>query len=58
MLTAANVPHEPTMNHKEMQKLAKAACIPLSDHVPKVIEGWQGKSKGRLEILAERGFID
>lgn len=58
VLTAAGVPHEPTMNHKSMQKLAKENGIPISDEIPKIIEGWEGKAKGMLQILAERGFID
>jgi hypothetical protein len=57
-LTAAEVPHEPTMNHKNMQKLEKDNQIPLSDEIPKIIEGWEGKPKGMLQVLAERGFIN
>jgi hypothetical protein len=47
------------MNHKNMQKLAKDNQIPWSDEIPKVIEGWEGKPKGMLQVLlAKRGFID
>ena len=32
--------------------------IPIVREEPKVKEGWVGKSKGLLQVLWERGFID
>jgi hypothetical protein len=42
----------------ELQGLATEHGIPLSYAQPVVQEGWAYKSKGLLQILWERGFID
>ena len=57
-LTTAGIKHDPPMNFNEMTKIAKSNGVEASDVLPKFIEGWLGKAKGAMQILAERGFID
>jgi hypothetical protein len=42
----------------ELQALCKNKDIPIEEEIADVIEGWEGKAKGMLQILWERGFID
>ena len=30
----------------------------MEEEIPKVTEGWEGKPKGMMQVLWERGFID
>jgi hypothetical protein len=43
---------------KELLKRAQEHNIETKVTSSKVIEGWQGKAKGLLQVLWERGFID
>ncbi len=43
---------------KDMIKRAKVNGISSKETTDKVVEGWQGKTKGLLQVLWERGFID
>jgi len=43
---------------KQLQAICRANGIQTKKTVPKVVEGWVGKAKGKLQILWERGFID
>ena len=43
---------------KELQRLSTLNNIPIEMSVETIIEGWAGKSKGMLQILFERGYID
>jgi len=46
-------------NLAQVQKLAKEQNRTIiKESLPKVKEGWDGKSKGILQVLWERGFID
>ena len=45
-------------NKKELVALAEQNGIAATRQVKKVREGWEGKSKGLLQILWERGLID
>ena len=45
-------------NKKELVALCNSNGIPIVREEPKVKEGWVGKSKGLLQVLWERGFID
>ena len=45
-------------NAQKVKKIAKENGIDLTVKVKKVQEGWEGKAKGRLQVLYERGFID
>jgi hypothetical protein len=38
--------------------LCKNKDIPIEEEINKIIKGWEGKPKGMLQILWERGFID
>jgi hypothetical protein len=42
----------------ELQILCKQKSIPIEEELDEVVEGWEGKPKGMLQILWERGFID
>jgi hypothetical protein len=42
----------------DLQVLCKNKDIPIEEEIDEVIEGWEGKPKGMLQILWERGFID
>ena len=41
-----------------MQKRCRQAGVPVEITTEEVTEGWEGKPKGMLQILFERGFID
>ena len=41
-----------------MQKAATNLGIPIEQINNKILEGWEGKSKGLLQILWERGWIN
>ena len=43
---------------KKLQKICKANKIPITQTVPDIEEGWTNKSKGALQLLYERGWID
>jgi hypothetical protein len=45
-------------NKKELQKRCSEAGVPVQIATEKVTEGWEGKPKGMLQILFERGCID
>ncbi|KAI2493895.1 hypothetical protein MHU86_20622 [Fragilaria crotonensis] len=45
-------------NKKELVAMCNSSSIPIAREEPKVKEGWVGKSKGLLQVLWERGFID
>jgi hypothetical protein len=32
--------------------------VPIKEFIPKIIQGWQGRPKGMLQVLWECGFID
>jgi hypothetical protein len=59
-LVAKGVSLERGTNHtkKELQQFAKSNDVALEVESDKVIEGWEGKAKGLLQVLWERGFID
>ena len=42
----------------ELQILCKNQNLPIEEELDEVVEGWEGKPKGMLQILWERGFID
>ncbi len=42
----------------ELQILCKQKNIPIEEELDEVVEGWEGKPKGMLQILWERGFVD
>ncbi len=41
-----------------MQELCKQHNLPTEVIEQKIVEGWEGKQKGLLQILWERGFVD
>jgi hypothetical protein len=41
-----------------MQKAATNLGIPIKEEIRKISEGWEGKSKGLLQVLWERGWIN
>ena len=41
-----------------LQTAARNNGIPIEETMPKIIEGWEGKPKGLLHVLWERGWID
>ena len=43
---------------KELIQRAKDNGIQVTSASEKILEGWQGKAKGLLQVLWERGFID
>ena len=43
---------------KDLQRAASNIRLPIEEMKQKVIEGWEGKPKGLLQILWERGWID
>ncbi len=43
---------------KELIQWAKDNGIQVTSASEKILEGWQGKVKGLLQVLWERGFID
>jgi hypothetical protein len=43
---------------EKMQILCKQKNIPIEEELDEVVEGWEGKPKGMLQILWERGFVD
>jgi hypothetical protein len=42
----------------DLQALCKNKDMPIEEEMEEVVEGWEGKPKGMLQILWERGFID
>jgi hypothetical protein len=42
----------------DLQKAAINHGIPLEEIYQKILEGWEGKLKGFLQVLWERGWID
>jgi hypothetical protein len=42
----------------ELQILCKQKNIPIEEELDEVVEGWEGKPKGMLQIMWERGFVD
>jgi hypothetical protein len=42
----------------ELQILCKQKNIPIEEELDEVVEGWEAKPKGMLQILWERGFVD
>jgi hypothetical protein len=42
----------------ELQILCKQKNIPIEEELDEAVEGWEGKPKGMLQILWERGFVD
>ena len=47
-----------TGNIKNITLLCRTSNVPVEELVPKTLQGWQGKPKGMLQVLWERGFID
>ena len=45
-------------NKRELVEMCRQHQITITKNVEKVREGWQGKSKGLLQVLWERGLID
>jgi hypothetical protein len=43
---------------KELQELCALNGVPVSLETVGISEGWEGKAKGSLQILFERGFVD
>jgi hypothetical protein len=43
---------------KALQQAATANGIPIEEELEVIIEGWEGKAKGLLQVLWERGWID
>jgi len=42
-----------------LQKVAVEKHIPLyKENLPKIQQGWQGKQKGLVQVLSERGWIN
>jgi hypothetical protein len=41
-----------------LQTAARNNGIPIKEEMPKIIEGWEGKPNGLLQVLWERGWID
>ena len=42
----------------DMQKAATNLGMPIEEEIRKISEGWEGKSKGLLQVLCERGWIN
>jgi hypothetical protein len=42
----------------KLQILCKQNNIPIEEELDEGVEGWEGKPKGMLQILWERGFVD
>ena len=42
----------------ELQILCKNQNVPIEEELEETVEGWEGKPKGMLQILWERGFLD
>ncbi len=43
---------------KNLQQLCARNNIPTEEVIPKIQLGWEGKQKGLLQVLWERGWID
>jgi hypothetical protein len=43
---------------KELQDFARINQIELCDQKEIIVPGWEGKPKGLLQVLGERGLID
>ncbi len=43
---------------KELQDFARNNCIEVSDVKEQIAPGWEGKPKGLMQVLGERGLID
>jgi len=41
-----------------IQRMAQEQGLPIEETKAKIIEGWEGKPKGLLQVLWERGLID
>ena len=41
-----------------VQKIAQEHGLPIKETKPKVVEGWEAKPKGLLQVLWERGIVD
>ena len=48
----------PNGTREALQKLCIDNNIPISEEISKIVEGWEGKPKGMIQVLWERGFID
>ena len=53
---------EKNISTKGNLSVLQAACqnngIPVEEEISRVVEGWEGKPKGMLQVLWERGFIN
>jgi hypothetical protein len=53
---------EKNISTKRKLSVLQAACqnngIPVEEEISRVVEGWEGKPKGMLQVLWERGFIN
>ena len=47
-----------TGDKREVQRLCVLNDIPVTVSKTRIVEGWEGKSKGMLQILFERGHVD
>ena len=45
-------------NLDKVQKIATKLNIPTEIHIKKILEGWQGKVKGMMQVLWECGILD
>ena len=39
-------------------KIAQEHGLPIEEVKSKIVEGWEGKAKGLLQVLWERGLVD
>ena len=49
---------DPRGSKKQLQEHCQRLNLPISELVPVVMEGWNMKPKGALQVLYERGWID
>jgi hypothetical protein len=59
-LEAADVPLQRKTHHskKELQQFATNNGVSIHVNKDDIIQGWEGKPKGLLQVLWERGFLD
>jgi hypothetical protein len=57
-LNDAGINVDPARPVSELRGFANQHGIPLQYRKMHVVKGWQGKAKGLLQVLWERGWID
>ena len=45
-------------NITNIKRMCTLKGIPLDEQIKKIQPGWEGKAKGMLQVLWERGFLD